>query len=119
MSIQAQFTGGIEPADTVAIVTADTKTDIYTGAKPARIVAGAAIINTTGSAATVTLYRGDGTTDHTVWRAVIAANSTTVIEALPLPLSDTTHKLKAESTAGSSAILIAPFVFRQGSYSES
>lgn len=115
MSIQAVYAGALEAGDTVSL-SGPSKTVVLPGEATIIILAGVSLINGSGSAVTVSLYRDDGSTDHVFWRASIAANSTVIIDNLPQPLVSESQSIKAQASTGGGAIDISPIILRQQAF---
>ena len=82
MSVSGNYQGGLENTAPVAL-TDGTQTTIYTAANRFMVLASFALVNTTGSPITATCYHYDGTTNHIIYKAIVAGNDTEIVAELP------------------------------------
>lgn len=109
--INANYSGGLSQTDPVALSDA-TVTDIHTDGVKEETCAAWTVLNDSGSAVTVSVFRNNGTTDTKIWKKSISANDTIVEADSPIKLRDG-FKITAQASTGG-AITITPVILRVG-----
>jgi hypothetical protein len=87
VSVSGNYQGGLETTTPVAL-TDGSQTTIYTAPNRFMVLASFALVNTTGSAITATCYHYDGSTNNVIYKAAVAAHSTTIVSEIPRRLKD-------------------------------
>ena len=98
MSIHGNYAGGIFSPPVCVTLASAAQTDIVTAADNNNIVGSVGLANDTGASITASLHFFDGATNWLVYKKVVPANDTVVVENIPIRLR-TGYKIKATGAA--------------------